>query len=140
METLNEVLLAWHMLDTEIAAIKESFAAKVKEEQELRRKAIELAFPEAKEGTNTLDLGNGWRLKANVKISRKVDEAALPAVKEKLAEMHVNADRLINYKPDLVLKEYRTLTKEQQVVMDEALEIKPSMPELALLEPAKEKA
>jgi hypothetical protein len=108
----------------------------------MRLKIVALAFPEQKEGTNTLDLPNAWKLKAVVKIERKVDEAVLPAAKEQLQKMLINPDPLIRYKPELATKEYRELARtndEARKIFDMALTIKYGSPTLELIPPKQEK-
>ena len=48
----------------------------IEKEQALRKEIMALFFPAPEEGTNKVDLGAGWTLKATHKIDRKIDEAA----------------------------------------------------------------
>lgn len=129
-----ELLSTWWNAFTEAEAAKEV----IKREQELRKQVFEHYFENPQEGTNYLELPNGWRLKATYKLDRKIDEAALPAVKEQLKEMGVNADSLVEYKPSLKTKLYRELTAEQMRIFDQALTIKPSSPTIELVKPKEE--
>lgn len=130
-----ELLNAWWN------AFNEAEAAKVviRREQELRKQVFEYYFKDPREGTNYLELPNGWRLKAIYKLDRKIDEAALPAVKEQLKELGVNVDALVEYKPTLKTKLYRELTAEQARIFDQALTIKPSSPIIELVQPEETK-
>jgi hypothetical protein len=130
-----ELLTEWNTIKSKIAEIDLARAPLVETERKLRAEVMTTAFPEAKEGTNYLNLPNGWRLKGIVKIDRKVDEASLPATMDKLRKMGVYADVLIRNKPELALKEYRGLTAEQMHVMDEALVIKRASSEMELVSP-----
>lgn len=132
---LEKLLVEWSGLKRQLEKIDEQREPIVAQERDLRAKVMAAAFPEAKEGTNTLELPNEWKLKGVVKIDRKVDEAALPATVTVLRSMGVNSDRLLRYKPELELKEYRSLTAEQMKIMDGALVIKRAASTLELVEP-----
>lgn len=104
-------------------------------EMDLRKKVFAAFYPTPVEGTNMLDLNGGWKLKGTYKIERKIDEAVLDPVLEKLRAMKVNPDTLVKWWPQVQLSGYRTLTAEQQAVFDTALVIKPQAPGLTLLPP-----
>lgn len=104
-------------------------------ELDLRKKVFAAFFTEPKEGTNTVPLNAGWKLKGVYKLERKIDETALQPVLEKFRAVGWNPDILIKYWPQLITKEYRELTKEQQDVFDQALLVKPQSPGLELLAP-----
>lgn len=108
-------------------------------EQELRKAVMAEFFPAAKEGVNNLDMGQGWTLKGTYKIDRKIDEAALPAVKEQLRELGVNADTLVKYKPEVATTVYKTLPEQARLVFDTALTIKPGSPTVELVPPKEKK-
>lgn len=112
-----------------------------------------------KEGTNKLDLndGTGAVIKADRVINRTVDDAAYANLK---LEQHALAakvaageplepaeyDRwnalkslklgdMVKYKPELALRNYRTLTTEEAAVFDEVLTIKDGTPQLEIMIP-----
>ena len=125
------------------AALQEAEAVKsvIKAEQDLRKEVIAACFPEAKEGANAVDVGIGWKLKLNYKIDRKVDETTYVDVLSRLRESGVNTDVLVEFKPSLKLTGYRSLgeiNKAAQVILEEALTIKPGSHTLELI-PPKEK-
>ena len=130
-----ELLNAWWNAFNEAEAAK----AAIRREQELRKQVFEYYFKDPREGTNYLELPDGWRLKAIYKLDRKIDEAALPAVKEQLKELGVNVDTLVEYKPTLKTRLYRELTAEQARIFDQALTIKPSSPIIELVQPEETK-
>ena len=78
-------------------------------------------------------------LKGKHTINREIDPGAFGAFKERFAEAGIKADALVQYKPSLVLKEYRTLTDEQHQLFDQCLIIKPGSPALEIVLPAKAK-
>ena len=129
-EDYNILLLEWHELHLRQKQLKD-------DEMELRLKLVGHFFPTPDEGTNTVDLGNDWKVKDKHAINRKCDEASFEAVFEKLPEG--SKDRLIKYKPELVLKEYRKLPLREQKIFDQALIIKPGTPTLTLVPPKEKK-
>jgi len=126
-----KLLEEWRLAKAEADAVKPIIA----KEQELRKQVFAAFYPTPKEGTNTLDLAEGWKLKGVYKLDRKIDEAALPAVTEQLREMGVNADTLVKWTPSLKTAIYKELTAEQRAVFDQALIIKPGLPTIELVAP-----
>lgn len=92
--------------------------AKAKED-ELRTKIIDFYFPNAAAGKTKIDMPDGWELATDHKLKREIDEAALPAVMEKLPEG--SEDTLIKYKVELKLKEYNKLHDTQKEIMDDCI-------------------
>lgn len=110
----------------------------IEKEQALRKEVMALFFPSPEEGTNKLDIGAGWTLKATHKIDRKIDEAALPAVFQQLREMGVNPDPLVRSVPALETNAYKSLVQinpEASRVFEQALTIKPGSPTVELIPP-----
>lgn len=99
------------------------------QESELRQQLAEQLFPNAKEGTNTLEIGNGWKLKLVAKTNYKVtgDERAVQNV-----HLQTNA---IKMKPELSLAAYKLLSDAHKAIVDEVLTTSPGMPALELVEP-----
>jgi hypothetical protein len=115
----------------------------IENEQALRKEVAALFFPTPDEGANTYELTQGYKLKLTHKIDRKLDEAALDAVKLQLREMNVNPDALVEMKPSLVLKAYKGLAQvnpEAIKVFDQALTIKPASPTLEVVAPKEKKS
>lgn len=113
----------------------QAFAVNIEQERKLRQEVFAMAFPKPAEGTNNEELPEGWKLKGTLKIDRKFDEAALPAVKEAVRAMGFNPDPLVKYKPELELKLYRAMPPEVMKVFDTALTIKPALPSIELVPP-----
>lgn len=114
----------------------------IEREMELRKEVMALFFPTPTEGVNSCELFQGWVLKGTHGLDRQVDEAALPAVKEKLRELQVNPDPLIVSKPSLDTKAYRVLVQtnpQAAKVFEEALTVKPKSPTLQLIPPKESK-
>lgn len=128
----QEDLAEWYRLQEQLKKIKAS-------EMLLRQKIFGAYFPSPAEGTNSAPLADGWILKGKHTINREIDPGALGALKTRFAEAGIRADDLVQYKPSLVLKEYRTLTDEQHQLFDQCLIVKPGSPALEIVLPAKAK-
>lgn len=133
-ETMNK-LAAWQEL---VAKIKAEAKPLIDQEMAMRKELFAELIPNPKEGTQYIELANGWRLKGIHKLDRKIDEAALDGVKEQLRQNGVNPDLLVEYKPSLKSATYKELTAEQKAIFDHALIMKPGSPTLELV-PPKEK-
>lgn len=129
----QEDLNKWYLLQAELKALKAS-------EMLLRQKIFKFYFPTPIEGTNSSLLAEGWVLKGKYSIVRDVDEGALGAMKQALADAGIRSDDLVKYKPSLAVAEYRTLTAEQMQLFDQCLIIKPGSPALEIVLPAKAKS
>ncbi len=109
------------------------------DEMRIRREVVTLFYPDPKEGTNTALLNAGWELKYTHKLERKVDEATLDVIKQRLREeFQVNPDLLIKYTPEVATKEYKslvTLNPEAAKVFESTLIIKVGSPSLELKAP-----
>ncbi len=126
-----EDMVKWGMLVEQLAKVK-------LEEAAMRRKIFKYHFPKPEEGTNTYPLANNYVLKGTYSIERNVDEGVLLALSPLFIENKINVEKLIRRKPELAVKEYRTLTAEQVAIFDRALIIKPTgTPGLEIVLPAK---
>lgn len=123
-------LAEWYKLQDELAKIKTK-------EMLLRTKIFKFCFPTAEEGVNDYQLPDDYVLKGTRKIQRDVDIGSLNALKKEFNEQQIPVDSLIRWKPELVVKEYRTLTDEQRLFFDQALIIKDSAPSLEIVLPKK---
>ncbi len=114
--------------------LKESIRLLVAQEKALRARIVADAFPVLKEGVNRLVL-SGVEIVVNHTINRAVDEAILSDAKfsARLKALKISADELVRFKPELNLRPYRKLTKEQLQIFDGALIIKDGANELEIL-------
>jgi hypothetical protein len=103
------------------------------EERTLREGLFAGTFPSPEEGTNTYELPDGRIVKGTYKLNRKLLEDALPAVLKKLKM--AKKDAPIRTKVELDLKGYRDLSDKDRHVFDEALDIKPALPTLEVVQP-----
>lgn len=122
----------WYTVSAELTKLKN-------EEQLLRQKIFKGMFHDPKEGTNSVDLADGYVLKGKRTINRTVDDAAFKASIEELAKNGVPTDQIVKYKPELVTSEYRKLTAEQMNLFDTVLIVKDGMPGLEIVKPKRAK-
>jgi len=117
---LDAALVKWEEAKTSLAIAKET-------EMAARTLAFALGFTEAKEGTNTLDLGNGYALKGVKKLNYKLKAPvgfsgtavdAVDEVAERFSKISNEgsfiADRLFKYSVDMSISEYRKLVEESE--------------------------
>lgn len=131
-EVTQKDLDTWFLAKKELAKLKVS-------EMLLRTKIFKFFFKAPKEGTNKFELADHWELKAVHSIDRKVDHAAFVALKDQLVANGISPQKIVEYKPELKLSEYRELTEEQRHIVDQFLIIKPGSPQLDITLPAKYK-
>ena len=118
----------WNDLQKQLASIKE-------QEATLRSEIFQEVFPAPAEGTNTVDMPMGWKLKGTYKLNRSFDESALPAILEQLRKKKVKMDGIVLYKPSLDTRAYRAMDPEHRHLLEQAMVIKPGMPSLELVAP-----
>lgn len=108
---------------------KKNKLAELKEEElELRKYIVNRAFPNKVEGTNTLDLGGGYQLKAGVKFNytlkdSKLVEDGLDLIAKVGNQGAFIADRLVSWTPNFLLTEYRKLQDDAKEGSQEAKDI-----------------
>ena len=88
-------------------------------ELELRKYIVNRAFPKKEEGINTLDLGNGYDLKAVVKYNYRladndIVEKTLQLIAESSNEGPFIADRLVSWTPNFLKTEYTKLQEDAE--------------------------
>lgn len=130
--------------------LKDKLTALKSEELALRKYIVERAFPDRTEGTNTVELGGGYSLKAKVKFNYKLipdnDKIweALQRIKKIGNKGSFIAERLISWHPSFLLTEYRPLiedkdeSEEAKAILKEIstfLEITEAAPELEIKAP-----
>lgn len=112
----------------------------------LRKALAQHYFPNADEGTNTRTdvMPNQWLFKMMRKINRSVDEALLRIFstpqegknQTPLEQQEIDVTKVIKWKPELVISEYRKLTDEQRKFFDQVLTIKDGTPALEVTPPS----
>lgn len=134
---IDNVMVEWQKAKAELDACKEREVA-------LRRAVFEVKFPTKQEGTQRVDLGNGYKLKAvypmTYNCGTKPDDLAkvtnglneLAAMGE---EAKFIAQRVVKWMPEISITEYRQLKPEYKMVVDKFVTIKPGSPQLEIEEP-----
>jgi hypothetical protein len=124
----------WYELDQELKRIKGAEAM-------LRSRIFKHCFPNPTEGAaeNKYSIGDGTGaiVQGTHVINRTVDEQQLDALRSASAEEGSNLPqldlaKLIRWKPELVIGEYRKLDETERHTIDQALVIKPGMPALEI--------
>lgn len=133
-------LSEWYKLQNDLAKLKAR-------ESQMRKVLFSHFFPKAEEGVNTYDLpevnGVPYELKGTRKIDRKVDEAVLKKMTEvsktdagevpsEFDQLGVSADKLVRWKPELNVGEYRKLSDNVRAVVDKMLIIKDGSPSMEI--------
>ena len=133
MEQLYATLAQWEAAKKALEVAKET-------EMTLREQIAKMAFPNPTEGTQHLELDDGWSIKLVYKMNysladnERVD-AALTRISNLGQEGKFIAERLVSWKPALSLSEYRELDPQYKGVIDEVLTIKPAAPTLEIKPP-----
>lgn len=126
---------------------KSQLDAAVELERNLRKQVFEVCFPEAKEGTNNLDLGMGYKLKGVKKLNYNLvnGEGETETVLDQIANLgnegHFIAERLVGWKPALSLSEYKKLEANNPThakiknMIDSVITITEGLPTVEVVEP-----
>ncbi len=132
-------LQQWYKLQQKLGKLKS-------EEAMLRARIFSDLFPDPVEGTNNYDIndGTGAVLKATHVINRNIDMGSLEALDKAIRTPDANLPKLplrklVEWKPSLVLKEYRSLTEEERHVFDQCLIIKEGSPQMKIEIPKRAK-
>jgi hypothetical protein len=117
-------------------------------EAQLRRELVAfVADPNKISGTENIELGNGYKLKAVKKInytfvSNKEGIDVADAVDDVLTEIEnlgadgkFIAERLVKWKPELSLSEYKLLDAKCKALIDSVIQTKEGLPTLEFIEP-----
>lgn len=118
---------------------KQKALAKAKAEESEARTAVVALFnaPADASGVQNIELGGGYKLKATFKLRYKLKDSEKMLEKlEKLGEEgKFIADRLVKFKPELSLTEYKNLSDKMRKIADEYITASPAIPSLELVEP-----
>lgn len=130
----DAVLMLWEDCKSKLADLKEK-------ELDWRKYVVKRAFPQKQEGTNTLELGNGYSLKANVKFNYKLaDNATVEKTLDAIAKIGNEgsfiADRLVSIQYNFLLTEYRDLQKQAESGSDTAQQILAKIGEMLIVDEA----
>ena len=135
-EVTLDHLKEWYALKQQLDELKNK-------EIVIRQFIVAGLFPNPVEGTNThpLNDGTGAVAKATHVLNRAVQVELLEELEKSLATDNnlpkLDLKKLVRWKPEVAVKEYRTLTDEARHLFDQVLVIKPGMPGLEIMIPKK---
>ena len=112
-----ELLSKWHEAQESLIQAKVA-------EADLRNAVTSEFFanvPRDAEGTFSLSLGGGYKLKSQYKLARKINTEALDEMREQIEAAGVRLDEVIHWTPVLRMAAYNTLTSDQRQVFDEVI-------------------
>lgn len=137
----DHLLVSWQEAKEALEKAKEA-------EMFLRKKVVDFAFdPNKQSGTENVDLGNGYKLKAVKKLNygfiknaeNKLDKAAIDKALAKIekdgAVGELIAERLVKWTPDLSLSEYKLLSDKHKAIIDSVIVTSEGSPTLEIVEP-----
>lgn len=131
-EQMFERLQVWYGMSDQLAQLKTA-------EVLARKDLAAYYFPTPTEGTNRMDLGQGFDLKLDHKVNRVVDEAALNALGgdakalKEIEKLAIPMGDLFVQKWELKLGAYRSLDDAQRKFVDKLLDIKEGTPGLSIV-------
>ncbi|UYE92021.1 hypothetical protein KJBENDCP_00051 [Klebsiella phage vB_KmiS-Kmi2C] len=115
-------------------------------EADLRREVMETLYNfdenELREGTENIELGNGYIAKAVFKTSYKLTndvDAMLDKLETTSEEGKFIADRLVKFKPELSVTEYKNLPANLRSIVNMAVVTKPAIPSFEIVAPKAKK-
>lgn len=127
----DDQILAWDATQKQLATLKE-------QEMTMRKHIVESnsqGIDADKIGTQNVDLGNGWKLKAVIKDTYTLDTNSdkVEAVLDTFEDWQ--ADRLVKWSARMMKKEYDELDDAQRERFNEIVTIKRASPTLSLVAP-----
>jgi hypothetical protein len=129
-----ELYTLWHKTQGILQTYKQK-------ESELRTEIVRRSFDTAPTGTTNISLPKGFVLKCVKKVNYNVDQknikVALAAIAKLGNEGEFIAGRLIKWKAELSLTEYKQIPDSVKKIIDGAITIVPAMPTLEIVEPKK---
>lgn len=132
----DALIMEWNEAKSALDAAKEK-------ESELRKRMVDECFPHNpdSEGTENLELGEGWKLKTVFKQNRRLGnkngetDKALTKIEKMGAEGEIIADRLVKWEPKLSLSEYKKLPAKMKKIIDDVITTAPGTPTVSLVPP-----
>lgn len=131
----NEKLHHWGIVAGQLALLKQT-------EMELRKECALFALVEYKPEAfkEQIDIGNGYKLKAENVINYKLDSVERV---EQICDELMKAGfteipaKVFKWKPELSLSFYKTLTPAQKAIVDQVVSTSIGSPKLEIVEPKK---
>lgn len=134
----DALLIQWQEAKKTLDAAKEI-------EMQLRKRVVTEVYNfsenELREGTENVELGNGFKLKAVFKTSYTLNNKD-NAVDKMLCKLEASgpegkfiAERLVKFKPELSVAEYKRLDTKERRIADLVISTKPAAPTLEIVAP-----
>lgn len=130
----DECLMQWREIAKQLARLKD-------QEIGLRNFILQNEFPGSLEGTANIELGAGFKLKGVFKQTYKLDNdtakvnAAFEALEKTGERGKLLAERLVNWKPELKVSEYKALDEDFKKFIQPVVTISPAQASLEIIEP-----
>lgn len=132
----DAMIMHWWKTQRELENLK-------KAEAHSRKEVVEACFADAKVGTNNLPLGAGYTLKAVVRQNyavNKDEDGSYTKLTQVLAQLpSATALALVRWKPELSVTAYKSLTAEEQKLVNSVITITDGAPSLEMAEPKEKK-
>lgn len=130
----NGVLMLWQNAKNALTEAKNF-------EMDIRKLAVKVFVPKPEEGTNTVELGGGFKLKAVVKYNYKLlDNDIVDKTLQEIAKIGNEgafiADRLVSWTPTFLLTEYRKLQEDAEAGSETAKSILKLTEKMLIIEDA----
>lgn len=132
-----EIMAEWRASCVALEAAKQR-------ESELRREILNGAFgfkgeADTRSGTENFELNGGAKLKAVFRLNYKLDASRVDEALSKIENTGPNGDfiaeRLVKFKPELSVSEYKLLPEKIRDIIDTVLTISSGTPSLEYVEP-----
>jgi hypothetical protein len=133
----DQLITEWQQAVQTLAAAKQI-------EMALRNQVLKDEFDFSKEverkGTENIELGNGYKLKAVFKMTPKMSSAdevdvALTKLESKIEGGKLLADRIVKWTPELSVSEYNKLPDAARKIIDAVVVFSPGTPSLEFVVP-----
>lgn len=126
MQLVND----WWAADTALSNAK-------KVEAKLRKEVKQKCFADAPVGTHNVELGGGYKFKAEIKQTTSLTKEAKEnngAVIQNLVAQHPGLAALFTYEPKMSMAAYKNLPAELKEVLSPYIEVKDATPAFSMIE------
>lgn len=145
-DTATALIVEWQA--KKAAAVEAAKA--IAEERSARDAVVAHIFEGDIPGTHNYELTDGFKIKATLSLDYKLDvsladpedpskgtktEAMLDRLEKLGNDGAFIAERVVKFKPELVISEYKKLTAAQKEIVDSVLTIKDAAPSLEMVAP-----
>lgn len=134
-ETQDRIRIEKEQLLTEWWQLQQTLKTTKDREMALRKELFKYYFPNPMTGTNKVNIGPGFALKAVYKTEAKMDFAQFEALceTEEFVEKGIYKQDVVEYKPFFNESLFKKLTKDKQELIERALVWKPAAPAMEIV-------